>query len=91
MEINPTNPIVLQSHEQWHKIAGLIMFKLNQKELKFTTEDVARFAEQAEKGDINILLDARKEVCGDGLVVRLVNREEALKMAELDKRHMKGN
>lgn len=73
MELNPNHPVARKAHGQWHKIAALILIKQGLTEVKLTLEDVNKLT----SGNINIVLDERKEFAGDGLVIRLVDDKTA--------------
>lgn len=77
MELNPNNPVVRQAHDHWHKIAAMIMVKLGKTELRFDTEDVKKL----ERGNINIVLDARGETETGILTVRIVDDKTAAELA----------
>lgn len=57
MELNPNHQVVRQAHEQWHKVAALIMVALGRTELHITMADVEKIA----AGNVNIVLAARGE------------------------------
>lgn len=77
-ELNPNNPIVQQARAHWHKIAALIMVKLDRKQILITQEDLDKFSQ----GNINIVLDGRKEHCpAGGLIIRIVDDATAAKLA----------
>lgn len=78
MELNPNHRVVRQAHDHWHKIAALIMVKLNLKELKLTMEDVDKIAH----GDVNIVLDARGERETGSFTLRIVDDKTALELAK---------
>lgn len=83
MELNPTNPVVLQAHEHWHKIAALIMVKQGLTELRLTAADVEKLA----GGNVNIVLDARGERTTGYFTIRIVDDQTAADLArnEIDK------
>jgi hypothetical protein len=60
MELNPNHKVVRQAHDNWHKIAALILVKLGLTELQLTMEDVDKISH----GNVNIVLDARREQGG---------------------------
>jgi hypothetical protein len=73
MELNPLHPVTKEAHDNWHKIAALIMIHFGKTELKLTLDD----AKKLFHGNLNIVLDGRREFCGDGLLVRLVDNKTA--------------
>lgn len=73
MELNPNHKVVRQAHDQWHKIAALIMVKLGKTELEFTMADVNKIA----AGNVNIVLDARGERETGIFRVRIVDDKTA--------------
>lgn len=78
-ELNPNHPLLQQSRAHWHKIAALIMVKLKRKQLVITQDDVDAISH----GNINIVLDGRKEFCpSGGLIIRIVDDETAQAMAK---------
>lgn len=77
MEINPNHKVVRQAHDQWHKIAALIMVKLGKTELELTMADVNKIA----AGNVNIVLDARGERETGILRVRIVDDKTAESLA----------
>lgn len=77
MELNPNNRVVRQAHDHWHKIAAMIMVKLNLTEVKFNMADVEKMA----AGNINIVLDARDESKTGVLTVRIVDDKTAAELA----------
>lgn len=76
-ELNPTNPVVLQMHDNWHKLCACLMVKFGVSEVRLSTADVLKLAE----GNINILLDARNERQNGYLTLRLVDDKTARAMA----------
>ena len=76
MELNPNHKVVIQAHNQWHKIAALIMVKLGKTELQLTLDDVAKLT-----SDVNIVLDARGERGTGILTVRIVDDKTAAELA----------
>lgn len=80
MELNPNHKVVRQAHSQWHKIAALIMVKLDLKELQFTMDDVNELA----LGNINIMLDARGESETGKFIIRLVDDKTAEELARIE-------
>jgi len=69
----------MDSHDNWHKIAALIMLKQGLSELQIGIEDVVRLA----AGNVNIVLDARREVQTGFLTVRIVDDKTAQQLAKL--------
>ena len=77
MELNPNHKTVRQAHDQWHKIAALIMMKLEKTEIEISMEDVLILT----KGDINIVLDARGEQETGKFKIRIVDDKTANELA----------
>ncbi len=80
MELNPNHQVVRQAHDQWHKIAALIMLKLEKTELKLTMDDVKKLA----AGNVNIVLDARGSSITNTLTVRIVDDKTADELARTE-------
>lgn len=78
MELNPNHKVVRQAHDHWHKIAALIMVKLNVTELEFTMDDVNKLA----GGNMNIVLDARGESKTGTFKIRIVDDKTAAALAK---------
>ncbi len=81
MELNPTNPVTLRAHGEWHKIAALIMVKFGLDEVKITPDDIAKLV----AGNVNIVLDARGERETGCLTLRIVDDKTAAKLVEDEK------
>lgn len=77
MELNPNHKVVRQAHDNWHKIAALIMLKLNLTELQITPDDLKKIA----AGNVNIVLDARGERKTGCLTVRIIDDKTADELA----------
>lgn len=73
MELNPNHPVTQAIHDHWHKIAALILYKLEIEEIVISAND------------INLLGNSEKAVMfeelEDGIHVRLVSMEEAERLA----------
>lgn len=78
MELNPNHKVVRQAHDHWHKIAALIMVKLNLTELELTMDDVNKLA----RGNTNIVLDARGESKTGKFKIRIVDDKTADALAK---------
>jgi hypothetical protein len=77
MELNPNHKVLRQAHDHWHKIAALIMVKLNLTEIKITVADVEKMA----AGNVNIVLDARGERETGAMTIRIVDDRTARELA----------
>ena len=77
MELNPNHKVVVQARGEWHKIAALLLHKSGKTEIEITEEDINTFVASPMR---NIVLDARQESAGRGLIVRLVDDKEAEKL-----------
>lgn len=78
MELNPNHKAVRQVHDQWHKIAALIMLKQGLTELQITVPDVEKLA----AGNVNIVIDARSETQTGVLLIRIVDDKTARELAQ---------
>lgn len=74
----------VQEGQQYHnkarirvEMAALIMIKLGVNEVTITPEDIHKIAD----GNKNIVLDARRSVHGDNMVLRIVDSKTAQEMA----------
>jgi len=76
MELNPNHPVTRAASQQWHKIAALIMVKLDIKEIRFTAGDVARI-----QSNVNIVLDERGSSETGTFAVRIVDDRTAAELA----------
>ena len=72
-EFNPNHPVVKAAHDNWHKIAAFIMWKLRVKVLSFSIADIDAMA----KEDMVIVLHDHN----DSLEVKLMPRLEGEKLA----------
>lgn len=72
-ELNPNHPTTQAVHDHWHKIAALIMHKLDLDHVVITPDD------------INQLMRANSSITmqelGDGIHLRIVDRVTAEKLA----------
>lgn len=73
-EFNPNHPTTRAIHDNWHKIAAFILWKLKVKSLSFSLADIDAMA----KEDMVIILHDHR----DCLEVRLMPREEGEKLAK---------
>jgi hypothetical protein len=80
MELNPNHPVTKSAHDQWHKIAALILHKLGHHSIKITTKDV----ENLINSRLNVCIDERRKVVGneDAFVIRLISDAEAIELIE---------
>ena len=72
-EVNPNHPVTQLVREHWHKIAALIMLKMQLKVVEFSLAEV----EQLGKEETNIVFHATETT----IFVRLVSNEEAKTIA----------
>ena len=79
-EMNPNHPVVRQAHDNWHKIAALIMVKMGVTKLEILPEDIDKLL----KGNINIVLDARGESATGKLTILIVDNKTAAEMARTE-------
>ena len=73
-ELNPNHPVTQAVHDQWHKIAGILMMKLGTNAIEITSEDVQALGDEERA----IVADCR----GGHLIVRLVTMEEGARLAK---------
>jgi len=78
VELNPNHPVVREAHDNWHKIAALLMVKMGLTEIRIYPDDVYKMA----KGNINIVLDARNEREKGFLTIRIVDDKTAEALAK---------
>jgi hypothetical protein len=74
-ELNPNHPVTTEVREHWHKIAALLLFKLNIKSVIISPEDIEYMGSVLADGAI---------VCHehDGILeIKLVNGREAKRLA----------
>ena len=72
-ELNPNHPVVVETRDQWHKLAAILMAKFGHNEVEILPEDVANLGDN-QKG---IVIDTR----GGRFVLRLVSMEEGERLA----------
>lgn len=80
MELNPNNPVVAEFRDQWHKLAAILMWKFRVNKVQITLEDIDRFMNDQRFGK-NIVLDNRGDDPRRPLTLRLVNDDEAVRLA----------
>jgi len=73
MELNPNHPITRLTHDNWHKIVGVLMLKFNVTDVEILADDVARLGDN-EKA---IVADCR----GGRFVVRVMDMKDAAELA----------
>lgn len=71
-EMNPNHPTTQAVHEQWHKIAALIMLKHGDDHVRITMDDLRRIPP-----DISVTV----QELPDGLHIRLVDGATAERLA----------
>lgn len=74
-ELNPNHPVTQEMRENWHKIAAIIMHKMNVKHLTIDSGDVQRLSEWLDGGAIC----AKPK--GEVLEIFLVDATEAQRLA----------
>lgn len=72
-ERNPNHPITRTVHDHWHKIAAIIMLKLNVRTVTITQADLIKFAGE----DLDIVIHEHDKV----LDIKLVSKEEGERLA----------
>jgi len=72
MEINPHHPTTKAVHDEWHKIAAILMGKFKTRHVVLTIADIDSIAGE------NIAI----QELPDGLHVRLVDDKEASRLAK---------
>ena len=75
MELNPKHPVTSQMHDQWHKIAAILLVKFKQKSVDITPADIDALMKC---GTSNIVIKAE----GETLRVWLVDDTTALRLSE---------
>ena len=73
MELNPNHPTTQAVSNHWHKIAAILMQRLNVDHVVITVEDVNKLA----GGGVSITIDDQP----DGIHLRLVDEQIAVQMA----------
>jgi len=73
-ELTPNHPVTKEVHEQWHKIAALMMVKFGKTKVIITPDEVFK----AFKADLNITVRFNDEV---GIELTLVDSKEAERLA----------
>lgn len=73
MELNPNHPITQLTHDNWHKIVGVLMLKFGYTDVEILSEDVRRL------GDMEkcVVADCR----GGRFVIRVMDIKEGEKLA----------
>lgn len=77
-ELNPNHPATREAHDQWHKIAFLLMRKMGKDRVVITPREVEQFAND-DGGAITIRFD---DVIG--IELRIVNCDEAGRLARAE-------
>lgn len=72
-ELNPNHPVLGTVRDHWHKIAAFIMWKLKQKRIEFSLDDIDAMG----KEDLVIVLHDHR----DSIEVKLLPREEGERLA----------
>ena len=74
-ELNPNHPVTRFAHDQWHKIALILMCKWGKDEVVITSEDLEAIASRP--NGCNIAFISRNNV----ITLRLVDNDEAKRLA----------
>jgi hypothetical protein len=72
-ELNPNHPVTQMTHDNWHKIVGVIMLKFDVTDVEILAEDVARIGDN----DKAVVADCR----GGKFVIRVMNQKQAAALA----------
>jgi hypothetical protein len=72
-ELNPNHPVTQMTHDNWHKIVGVIMLKFGVTDVEIESDDVLRLGDN-EKA---VVADCR----GGRFIIRVVGMDEARKLA----------
>ena len=72
MEINPNHPMTQALHDQWHKLAALIMVKTGTDHIVLTVDDIKHLPG-------NLFISAQE--LHDGLHIRFVDEQTAYRLA----------
>lgn len=73
MELNPNHPTTKAVHDHWHKIAAILMWKLKQDHVVFTSMDIQAFPK-----DLAIAIKENH----DGLHIMLTDMSHAVRLAK---------
>jgi hypothetical protein len=74
MELNPNHPVTRAAHDQWHKIALLLMRMMGETAVVIPAEEVAKLADTFDGGAITI------KFRDDGIHLRIVGPAEAARL-----------
>ncbi len=74
--LNPNHRMTQATEDQWHKIAGLILHKLGQREVVLTKQDILSATDPG-GGMLCIAIEEK----ADGIHVRLVSEAEGRRLA----------
>lgn len=77
MELNPNHPVTQQLHEQWHKLAILIMIKNGDDHVVITGKYLEKLS-QIYPGDLPAITICEKE---DGIHLRIISQTEGALLA----------
>lgn len=69
MEINPDHPMTKAMHDQWHKIAVLLMMKLKQRHIEISASDIEKLI-ASESSTVVV------QTKGDKIILDLVSEAE---------------
>lgn len=75
MELNPNHPVTKEVHQQWYKIAALLMFKMGKVSVEITSKEIEEFMNS---GTTNIVIKPKDKV----IQLWLVDDVQALKLSE---------
>lgn len=75
-ELNPNHPVTSRMRGEWHKLCGLALFILGEREVEITSEDLDRMERAFPNGPC-VVADCR----GGRLVVRLLDMKEGERLA----------
>lgn len=68
-ELNPNHPVTREVHEQWHKIAAIMLHKMGRQKLRITIADLQAW---------------EREYPGGGIVIKANNLDIELWLVDAD-------
>ncbi len=77
MELNPNHVVTQTMHDQWHKLAMLLMIKNGDDHVVITPKDIEHLS-QMFPGDLPAITVCEKE---DGIHLRIISQAEGSQLA----------
>lgn len=78
MERNPNHPVTREMHDQWHKIALLLMMQMGETKVMIPAGLLTKMAEENEGGAVTIRFS------DDGIHLEIVDAAEADRLAHFE-------